>query len=73
MLRCLALAAFLAELAASDSRSAIVFDDPVSSLDHMHRVNVAKRHDIVRRCYRCGIRLLLRNNFRCPCRLRAGQ
>jgi energy-coupling factor transporter ATP-binding protein EcfA2 len=41
--RCVALAAFLAELATSDSRSAIVFDDPVSSLDHMHRANVAKR------------------------------
>jgi energy-coupling factor transporter ATP-binding protein EcfA2 len=41
--RCVALAAFLAELATSDSRSAIVFDDPVSSLDHMHRENVAKR------------------------------
>jgi energy-coupling factor transporter ATP-binding protein EcfA2 len=41
--RCVALAAFLAELATSDSRSAIVFDDPVSSLDHMHRENLAKR------------------------------
>ncbi|MEY9463867.1 AAA family ATPase [Bradyrhizobium ottawaense] len=41
--RCVALAAFLAELATSDSRSAIVFDDPVSSLDHMHRASVAKR------------------------------
>jgi energy-coupling factor transporter ATP-binding protein EcfA2 len=41
--RCVALSAFLAELATSDSRSAIVFDDPVSSLDHMHRENVAKR------------------------------
>jgi energy-coupling factor transporter ATP-binding protein EcfA2 len=41
--RCVALAAFLAELTTSESRSAIVFDDPVSSLDHMHRENVAKR------------------------------
>ncbi|MHC2337884.1 AAA family ATPase [Bradyrhizobium sp. USDA 4454] len=41
--RCVALAAFLAELATSDSRSTIVFDDPVSSLDHMHRTSVAKR------------------------------
>jgi len=41
--RCVALAAFLAELATSYSRSAIVFDDPVSSLDHMHRQGVAKR------------------------------
>lgn len=41
--RCVALAAFLAELATSESRSAIVFDDPVSSLDHMHRAAVAQR------------------------------
>ena len=41
--RCVALAAFLAELAATDARSAIVFDDPVSSLDHMHREAVADR------------------------------
>lgn len=41
--RCVALAAFLAELATTNSRSAIVFDDPVSSLDHMHRKAVAAR------------------------------
>lgn len=41
--RCIALAAFLAELATVDSHSAIVFDDPVSSLDHMHRERVAAR------------------------------
>lgn len=41
--RCVALAAFLAELATTDSRSAIVFDDPVSSLDHCHREAIAKR------------------------------
>ena len=41
--RCVALAAFLAELATTESRSAIVFDDPVSSLDHMHRKEVAER------------------------------
>jgi hypothetical protein len=41
--RCVALAAFLAELATTESRSAIVFDDPVSSLDHMHREAVADR------------------------------
>lgn len=41
--RCVALAAFLAEMATTDSRSSIVFDDPVSSLDHMHREAVAKR------------------------------
>lgn len=41
--RCVALAAFLSELATTDNRSGIVFDDPVSSLDHMHREAVAKR------------------------------
>ena len=41
--RCGALAAFLAELATTESRSAIVFDDPVSSLDHTHREAVANR------------------------------
>ena len=41
--RCVALAAFLAELATGGSRSAIVFDDPVSSLDHNHRDAVAER------------------------------
>ncbi|VVN31824.1 hypothetical protein PS634_04874 [Pseudomonas fluorescens] len=41
--RCVALAAFLAELATTNTRSAIVFDDPVSSLDHIHRQAVAKR------------------------------
>ncbi|MDU8604811.1 AAA family ATPase [Pseudomonas syringae group sp. 247E2] len=41
--RCVALAAFLAELATTNTRSAIVFDDPVSSLDHIHREAVARR------------------------------
>lgn len=41
--RCVALAAFLAELSTTDSQSAIVFDDPISSLDHLHRENVAQR------------------------------
>lgn len=41
--RCVALAAFMAELATTESKSGIVFDDPVSSLDHMHRAAVAKR------------------------------
>ena len=41
--RCVALAAFLAELATTESDSGIVFDDPVSSLDHMHREAVADR------------------------------
>lgn len=41
--RCVALAAFLAELATTSSHSSIVFDDPVSSLDHLHREAVAGR------------------------------
>src|SRR5690606_29520095 len=41
--RCVALAAFMAELATTANKSGIVFDDPVSSLDHMHREAVAKR------------------------------
>ena len=41
--RCVALAAFLAELATTEGKSGIVFDDPVSSLDHMHRKEVADR------------------------------
>ncbi|HHY6930419.1 TPA: AAA family ATPase [Burkholderia ambifaria] len=41
--RCVALAAFMAELATTENKSGIVFDDPVSSLDHMHREAVAKR------------------------------
>lgn len=41
--RCVALAGFLAELATTESRSAIVFDDPVSSLDHCHRQAIAER------------------------------
>ena len=41
--RCVALAAFLAELSTIDAQSAIVFDEPVSSLDHLHRDRVAAR------------------------------
>jgi energy-coupling factor transporter ATP-binding protein EcfA2 len=41
--RCVALAAFLAELSTTASRSCLVFDDPMSSLDHMRRNAVAKR------------------------------
>lgn len=38
-----ALAAFLAELATSPVKHAIVFDDPISSLDHLRRDRVAYR------------------------------
>lgn len=41
--RCVALAGFLAELTTNDSESGILFDDPVSSLDHLHREAIAKR------------------------------
>ncbi|MFW6106761.1 MAG: AAA family ATPase [bacterium] len=41
--RCIALAAFLSELATADSESGIVFDDPVCSLDHQYREAFARR------------------------------
>lgn len=41
--RAIALAGFLAELATSGDRSALIFDDPVSSLDHSWREKVAGR------------------------------
>ena len=41
--RTLSIAAFFAELSTSSGRSAILFDDPVSSLDHNWRENVARR------------------------------
>lgn len=41
--RCLSIASFFAELTTAADRSAILFDDPVSSLDHNWRSNVAKR------------------------------
>lgn len=41
--RCLSIAAFFAELSTADDPSAIVFDDPVSSLDFEWRNSVARR------------------------------
>jgi len=41
--RCIALAAFLAEVRGAEYASAIVFDDPVSSLGHRWRTNVSRR------------------------------
>jgi len=41
--RCIAMAGFLAELSTEHSGSTLVFDDPVSSLDHRWRRKVAKR------------------------------
>lgn len=48
--RALALAFFLAEVATSDGRSAIILDDPVSSLDHKRRDYLARR--LVEECKR---------------------
>lgn len=41
--RCVALAAFLAELSTAHNRSGVIFDDPVSSLDHNYRELIASR------------------------------
>jgi energy-coupling factor transporter ATP-binding protein EcfA2 len=41
--RAIAIASFLAETGLSHSKSGIVFDDPVSSLDHSRRDAIAKR------------------------------
>jgi hypothetical protein len=41
--RTLSLAAFLTELSTAPALSAIIFDDPVSSLDHMWRERIARR------------------------------
>jgi energy-coupling factor transporter ATP-binding protein EcfA2 len=41
--RAIAIGAFLAELQLADHGGGIVFDDPVSSLDHFRRQNVARR------------------------------
>jgi recombinational DNA repair ATPase RecF len=41
--KCLALASFFAEIRADHRKSAIIFDDPVNSLDHNWRRKIAKR------------------------------
>jgi energy-coupling factor transporter ATP-binding protein EcfA2 len=41
--RCISIATFFSELCISDHNSAIVFDDPVTSLDHKWRNRIAKR------------------------------
>jgi len=41
--RAIALGSFFAELALANHQCGIVFDDPVSSLDHWRRCNVARR------------------------------
>ena len=42
-LRAMAIASFLAELSLSGHDGGAIFDDPVSSLDHFRRIQVAKR------------------------------
>jgi energy-coupling factor transporter ATP-binding protein EcfA2 len=41
--RCIALATFFSELSISDHKSTIIFDDPVSSLDHKWRNKISHR------------------------------
>lgn len=41
--RAIAIASFLAEVSLEPGKSAIVFDDPVNSLDHRRRERIAKR------------------------------
>ena len=41
--RCISLATFLSELSISEHKSAIIFDDPVCSLDHKWRNKISKR------------------------------
>lgn len=41
--RVIAMALFLAEVGIEPSRSGLIFDDPVSSLDHVRRERIAKR------------------------------
>ncbi len=41
--RAIALGAFLAEIRLSNHKGGMIFDDPVSSLDHYHRQRVAQR------------------------------
>ena len=41
--KCVALASFLAELTVDDRKSAIIFDDPINSLDHKWRRKFADR------------------------------
>lgn len=41
--RCIAIACFMAEIISDGRRSAVVFDDPVNSLDHRWREDIGKR------------------------------
>jgi hypothetical protein len=48
--RALSLAAFLTELSTASTGSAIIFDDPVSSLDHIWRERIARRLVVEAKC-----------------------
>jgi energy-coupling factor transporter ATP-binding protein EcfA2 len=41
--RCIAIACFLAEILSDGRKSAVIFDDPVNSLDHRWREDIGKR------------------------------
>lgn len=41
--RCISLATFLSEISIAEHTSSIIFDDPVSSLDHKWRYRISKR------------------------------
>jgi len=41
--RCIAIACFMAEIISDGRRSAVIFDDPVNSLDHRWREDIGKR------------------------------
>lgn len=41
--KCISLASFFAELSTDSRKSAIIFDDPVNSLDHIWRLKFSKR------------------------------
>ena len=47
---CVGIASFFAELATSEHNSALVFDDPISSLDHRWRTRAAERLAEEARC-----------------------
>lgn len=41
--RCIAIACFMAEIISDGRRSAVIFDDPINSLDHRWREDIGKR------------------------------
>ncbi len=63
--RAIAIGSFLAEVGLNGGKSGIVFDDPVSSLDHRRRERVAKRL-AVEAAQRAGDRVHPRHLFPMP-------